>query len=71
LALSGLNCLFWNMYRDFGVGQMGDMGAQPWICSGTQDAGAPASIEVDQSVTDKFDPTSRRQAEGEFRASGE
>jgi len=24
---SGLNCLFWNMYRDFGVGQMGDMGA--------------------------------------------
>ncbi|MFB3826191.1 MAG: Gfo/Idh/MocA family protein [Bryobacteraceae bacterium] len=54
---SGLNCLFWNMYRDFGVGQMGDMGAHtmdlPW---NVVDAGAPTGIEVDQEVSDKFNP---------------
>lgn len=54
---SGLNCLFWNMYRDFGVGQMGDMGAHtmdlPW---NVVDAGAPASIDVDQEVSDKYHP---------------
>ncbi len=54
---SGLNCLFWNMYRDFGVGQMGDMGAHTmdlvWNCI---DAGAPSAIEVDQEVSDKYNP---------------
>jgi len=54
---SGLNCLFWNMYRDFGVGQMGDMGAHtmdlPWNAI---DAGVPTAIEVDQEVSDKYDP---------------
>jgi predicted dehydrogenase len=53
---SGLNCLFWNMYRDFGVGQIGDMGAHTmdlvWNCI---DAGAPVAVEIDQSVTDKYD----------------
>jgi predicted dehydrogenase len=54
---SGLNCLFWNMYRDFGVGQMGDMGAHTMdLVWNAIDAGAPSAIEVDQSVTDKYDP---------------
>ena len=54
---SGLNCLFWNMYRDFGVGQMGDMGAHTMdLLWNSIDAGAPTSIEVDQEVSDKFDP---------------
>ena len=39
---SGLNCLFWNMYRDFGVGQMGDMGAHTMdLVWNAIDAGAP------------------------------
>ncbi|MCU0229076.1 MAG: Gfo/Idh/MocA family oxidoreductase [Bryobacterales bacterium] len=42
---SGLNCLFWNMYRDFGVGQMGDMGAHTMdLVWNVIDAGAPSSI---------------------------
>ncbi|MEN6609054.1 MAG: Gfo/Idh/MocA family oxidoreductase [Bryobacteraceae bacterium] len=54
---SGLNCLFWNMYRDFGVGQMGDMGAHTMdLLWNVVDAVAPAAIEVDQEVSDKFDP---------------
>lgn len=54
---SGLNCLFWNMYRDFGVGQMGDMGAHTMdLAWNAIDAGAPSAIEVDQAVTDKYDP---------------
>ncbi len=54
---NGLNCLFWNMYRDFGVGQMGDMGAHTMdLAWNVVDAGAPASIEIDQEVSDKFDP---------------
>jgi predicted dehydrogenase len=54
---NGLNCLFWNMYRDFGVGQMGDMGAHTMdLLWNAVDAGAPTSIEVDQEVSDKFDP---------------
>ena len=52
---SGLNCLFWNMYRDFGVGQMGDMGAHTIdLLWNAIDAGAPTSIEVDQDVSDKY-----------------
>jgi predicted dehydrogenase len=54
---AGLNCLFWNMYRDFGVGQMGDMGAHTMdLLWNAIDAGAPASIEVDQEVSDKYNP---------------
>ncbi len=54
---SGLNCLFWNMYRDFGVGQMGDMGAHTMdLLWNSIDAGAPSAIEIDQEVSDKFDP---------------
>jgi predicted dehydrogenase len=54
---SGLNCLFWNMYRDFGVGQIGDMGAHTMdLAWNAIDAGAPSAIEVDQEVTDKFNP---------------
>jgi hypothetical protein len=54
---AGLNCLFWNMYRDFGVGQMGDMGAHTMdMAWNVIDAGAPTSIEVDQEVSDKYNP---------------
>jgi predicted dehydrogenase len=54
---SGLNCLFWNMYRDFGVGQIGDMGAHTMdLVWNVVDAGAPLAIEVDQEVTDMYDP---------------
>lgn len=54
---SGLNCLFWNMYRDFGVGQMGDMGAHTMdLVWNVIDAGAPSSVEIDQEVSDKYNP---------------
>lgn len=54
---SGLNCLFWNMYRDFGVGQMGDMGAHTMdLVWNAVDAGAPTSVDVDFDVSDKYDP---------------
>lgn len=54
---SGLNCLFWNMYRDFGVGQIGDMGAHTMdLVWNAIDAGAPKAVEVDQEVTDKYHP---------------
>jgi predicted dehydrogenase len=54
---SGLNCLFWNMYRDFGVGQMGDMGAHTMdLVWNVIDAGAPIAIEIDQEVSDKYHP---------------
>jgi predicted dehydrogenase len=54
---AGMNCLFWNMYRDFGVGQMGDMGAHTMdLLWNSVDAGAPVSAEIDQSVSDKFNP---------------
>ena len=54
---SGLNCLFWNMYRDFGVGQMGDMGAHTMdLVWNSVDAGAPLTADVDWEVSDKFDP---------------
>jgi hypothetical protein len=45
------------MYRDFGVGQMGDMGAHTMdLLWNVIDAGGPTAIEVDQEVTDKYDP---------------
>jgi predicted dehydrogenase len=54
---AGLNCLFWNMYRDFGVGQMGDMGAHTMdLAWNVVDAGAPTTIEIDQDVSDSYNP---------------
>lgn len=54
---SGLNCLFWNMYRDFGVGQMGDMGAHTMdLVWNAVDCGAPSTIDIDFEVSDKYDP---------------
>lgn len=54
---SGLNCLFWNMYRDFGVGQMGDMGAHTMdLAWNAIDAGAPIAVEVDPESTDPYNP---------------
>jgi len=53
---SGLNCLFWNMYRDFGVGQMGDMGAHTMdLVWNSVDAGAPTAIDIDWEASDKYD----------------
>lgn len=53
----GLNCLFWNMYRDFGVGQMGDMGAHTMdLVWNVIDAGAPTAIEIDQELSDPYHP---------------
>ncbi len=53
----GMNCLFWNMYRDFGVGQMGDMGAHTMdLLWNSIDAGAPISDDIDREVSDKYDP---------------
>jgi hypothetical protein len=54
---AGMNCLFWNMYRDFGVGQMGDMGAHTMdLLWNSIDCGAPTSIDIDRDVSDKYDP---------------
>jgi predicted dehydrogenase len=54
---NGLNCLFWNMYRDFGVGQMGDMGAHTMdLVWNAVDAGGPLSVEIDQEVSDSYHP---------------
>jgi hypothetical protein len=54
---NGLNCLFWNMYRDFGVGQMGDMGAHTMdLVWNVIDAGAPSTVDFDRDLSDKFDP---------------
>jgi predicted dehydrogenase len=54
---AGLNCLFWNMYRDFGVGQMGDMGAHTMdLVWNVIDASAPTAIDIDRDVSDKFNP---------------
>ena len=56
-GLAGFNCLAWNPYRDFGVGQIGDMGAHTmdivWNCI---DSGPPISAEVDQEVSDPYNP---------------
>ena len=54
---SGLNCLFWNMYRDFGVGQMGDMGAHTMdLVWNVVDAVAPSTIDIDRDLSDKYHP---------------
>ena len=45
------------MYRDFGVGQMGDMGAHTMdLLWNAIDAGAPTGIDIDQDVSDKYNP---------------
>ena len=54
---AGLNCLFWNMYRDFGVGQMGDMGAHTMdLLWNAIDAGAPIVRRDRPEVSDKYNP---------------
>lgn len=43
----GLNCLQWNMYWDFGTGQIGDMGAHTMdLLWNAIDAGTPTSAEA-------------------------
>ncbi len=50
----GLNCLSWNMYWDFGSGQMGDMGSHTMdLVWNAIDAGLPTSAEA---KGDPFNP---------------
>ena len=72
-GVNGMNCLFWNMYRDFGVGQMGDMGAHTMdLVWNVIDAGAPSTVDFDRDLSDKFDPNiTPGQAEGGLRTSGQ
>ncbi len=50
----GANCLQWNMYWDFGGGQVGDMGSHTMdLAWNAIDAGLPTSAE---GVGDKFNP---------------
>lgn len=43
----GANCLQWNMYWDFGAGQVGDMGNHTMdLVSNAIDAGLPTSVEA-------------------------
>ncbi|MHC4477784.1 MAG: Gfo/Idh/MocA family protein [Planctomycetota bacterium] len=50
----GLNCLQWNMYWDFGSGQVGDMGSHTMdIAWNAIDAGLPTSAEAEG---DEFNP---------------
>ena len=43
----GANCLKWNMFRDFGVGQMGDMGSHMMdMCWNGMDATSPTAIKA-------------------------
>ncbi len=45
------------MYRDFGVGQMGDMGAHTMdLVWNVVDAGAPTAIDIDRELSDKYHP---------------
>ena len=42
----GANCLNWNMYWDFGIGQMGDMGSHTMVIAwNVLDAGLPTSVK--------------------------
>ena len=51
---AGANCLSWNMYWDFGVGQVGDMGSHTMdLLWNAVDAGLPTSAEA---KGDKFNP---------------
>ncbi|MEI8037228.1 MAG: Gfo/Idh/MocA family oxidoreductase [Verrucomicrobiota bacterium] len=50
----GMNCLEWNMFWDFGVGQIGDMGSHTMdLLWNAIDAGLPTSIEA---KGDAFNP---------------
>ena len=50
----GMNCLQWNMYWDFGTGQVGDMGSHTMdIAWNAIDAGIPMSAEA---TGDEFNP---------------
>ncbi|ADE53729.1 Gfo/Idh/MocA family protein [Coraliomargarita akajimensis] len=43
---NGSNCLNWNMYWDFGIGQMGDMGSHTMdLAWNVLDAGLPTSVK--------------------------
>jgi predicted dehydrogenase len=51
---SGMNCLQWNMYWDFGSGQVGDMGSHTMdLAWNAIDAGLPTSAEA---TGDPFNP---------------
>jgi len=51
---SGMNCLSWNMYWDFGSGQVGDMGSHTMdLAWNAIDAGLPTSA---QAKGDPFNP---------------
>lgn len=51
---AGANCLQWNMYWDFGVGQIGDMGAHTMdLAWNAIDAGLPGSADADMSLSEK------------------
>ncbi|MHC4061613.1 MAG: Gfo/Idh/MocA family oxidoreductase [Planctomycetota bacterium] len=51
---TGLNCLQWNMYWDFGSGQVGDMGSHIMdLAWNAIDAGLPTSAEAEG---DEFNP---------------
>jgi len=52
----GANCLNWNMYWDFGTGQVGDMGSHTMdLAWNALDADLPISAEADPK-SDKFNP---------------
>ncbi|MEI7728943.1 MAG: Gfo/Idh/MocA family oxidoreductase [Verrucomicrobiota bacterium] len=51
---SGMNCLQWNMYWDFGTGQVGDMGSHTMdLAWNAMDATLPTSVEA---KGDPFNP---------------
>ncbi len=53
----GANCLQWNMYWDFGVGQIGDMGAHTMdLAWNAIDTELPVSAEADMEVSEEFNP---------------
>jgi len=52
----GANCLNWNMYWDFGTGQVGDMGSHTMdLAWNALDGDLPTSAEADPK-SDKFNP---------------
>jgi predicted dehydrogenase len=54
---AGANCLQWNMYWDFGTGQVGDMGAHTMdLAWNAIDATLPVAVEADMKVSEKFNP---------------
>ena len=53
---AGMNCLSWNMYWDFGSGQVGDMGSHTMdLAWNALDAELPTSAEADPK-SDKYNP---------------